>query len=94
MASENISLRGDMVDMAPGEQTAWMPDDESLWPYLRGATDSSFISVTVFPWHGEPLQADAEQCDGSHLVRSRHLNLNFSATIQTLPTEGTNNVVV
>ena len=62
MDSANLPLRGHMIDLAPGAQTAYLPDDERCWLYLRGVRDSAVTGVRTLPWHGRPLEVYKENC--------------------------------
>ena len=62
--SENLALKGRMVDIAPGEQTAVMPDDGvPYWLFAKESKHVSLRGVSLWPFHGEALQACCENCE-------------------------------
>lgn len=51
--SKNLPLKGRMIDVAPSEQTAWLPDDgKPYWLFMRDAKNVTFRDVVVEPFHG------------------------------------------
>jgi hypothetical protein len=51
--SENLPLKGCMIDIAPGEQTAVMPDDNKpYWLFAKQAGDIKVGHVSTVPYHG------------------------------------------
>lgn len=60
--SKNLHIKGHMIDLSPGEQTAVMPDDERAWLYLRGLRNCSVTRCRTALWHGHVLEAYVEDC--------------------------------
>ena len=61
--SENLLLRGHMVDLAPGAQTAILADDEHAWLYLRGIRNSSISRCFTEPWNDKKLEHIVLDCE-------------------------------
>ncbi|MDD3411506.1 MAG: glycosyl hydrolase family 28 protein [Eubacteriales bacterium] len=66
---ENLKLKGRMIDLAPGEQNAWFPDDErDYWLYLRGAKAVRLSDYSLEGIDGKALAAYCEDCE-DYLLR-------------------------
>ena len=62
--SKNLPLKGRMVDIAPGEQTAIMPEDDiPTWLLVKESKHVSFTKAGLWPYHGIPLEALIENCE-------------------------------
>jgi polygalacturonase len=56
--SANLPLKGRTVDLAPGEQTAELPDNGlPYWCFVKDAVDVEFTNCSVSPFHGETPKA-------------------------------------
>ncbi len=68
--SVNLSLKGRMIDLAPGIQNAFFPNDENqYWLFLRDAKDIHFADYSLEGIHGETLAAFCDQCKDCTLSR-------------------------
>ena len=61
--SANLELRGHMIDLAPGPQTARLSEDECAWLYLCGVRDVSVTNWRASPWHGKALEILEKDCE-------------------------------
>ena len=59
--SENLCIKGRVIDISPAENDAFLPD-EPTWLYLRGVKDVTVINAYVAPFHGEQPVAYVENC--------------------------------
>lgn len=55
--SSNLPIKGRIIDLAPGEQTAALPDDgKAYWLYIRQARDVRVENAVIEPFHDmEPI---------------------------------------
>lgn len=59
--SENLCIKGRVIDISPAENDAFLPD-EPTWLYLRGVKDVTVTNAYVAPFHGEQPVAYVENC--------------------------------
>ena len=50
--SRNLAIKGNMIDLAPGYQTAFLPEDPPVWLFVRGVRDCSFSRCRIAPFDG------------------------------------------
>jgi polygalacturonase len=51
--SDNLPLKGRIIDLAPGKQTAEFPDNGlPYWCFVKDAVDVEFTNCDVLPFHG------------------------------------------
>lgn len=62
--SPNLPLRGHMIDLAPGRQTARLDEDECCWLYLRDVQDVHITRARALPWHDREMTVYEENCRG------------------------------
>jgi len=52
--SENLALKGRVVDLSPGNQIAELPDDGNpYWLFIKDAAKVETQNVTILPFHGQ-----------------------------------------
>jgi hypothetical protein len=62
--SDNIALKGRIVDLAPGEQNATLPENGiPYWLYVKQAGKVRVTNVTLEPYKGMPLKSLFEGCE-------------------------------
>jgi hypothetical protein len=65
--SDNLALKGRIVDLAPGEQTAALPENGvPYWLYVKQAEKVRITNVTLEPYKGQPLKALFEGCEDTY----------------------------
>lgn len=57
--SENLCVKGRVIDISPAPNDAFLPD-EPTWLYLRGVKDVTVSNAFVAPFHGKKPVAHAE----------------------------------
>lgn len=60
--SDNLMLKGRMVDISPSEQTAYLPDDEPYWLHLQGVRDITIDNAFIAPFHGKHPKISQKDC--------------------------------
>lgn len=65
--SKNLHIKGHMIDLAPGEQNAFMPESERAWLYLRGLRECKLTRCDVRPWHGKSLETYITDCENTYV---------------------------
>jgi polygalacturonase len=65
--SENLMLKGRMVDMSPSKQIAFLPDDEPYWLHIQGVRDVSIDNAYIAPYHGKQPQISQKDCRNIHI---------------------------
>lgn len=67
--SANLPLRGRIIDLAPGEQTAVFPDDgEVYWLYLRDAKNVKIADYRLGELDGRQPKAYVASCENCELI--------------------------
>jgi len=61
--SENIGIKGKIIDASPGAQTAFLPENEACWLLLQGVKDVVFENIKVAPYHGKVPTVSIKECD-------------------------------
>lgn len=66
--SDNLPLKGRMVDLSPGEQTALMPEDGiPYWLFVKQTRNVQVSGVLLQPYRGRSLQAFSLENEGFSL---------------------------
>jgi hypothetical protein len=64
--SDNLALKGRIIDLAPGEQTAALPENNiPYWLFVKQARNVRVRDVTVEPYKGIPPQSLFEDCEAA-----------------------------
>jgi polygalacturonase len=61
--SDNLPLKGRMIDLSPGEQTASLPDDnQPYWLHLQSVQDVTVENAFIAPFHGQQPKVSKVNC--------------------------------
>lgn len=60
--SENLRLKGRMVDVSPSKQVAFLPERGTYWLHLQGVRDITVRNAHVVPFHGEQPLVSEKDC--------------------------------
>ena len=67
--SENLMVKGNLIDLSPGVQKAVLPDHPLCWLHLQDVEDISFRNVSVSPYEGELLTVSEVDCGAIDMER-------------------------
>lgn len=70
--SDNIMLKGHMVDVNPSKQIAYLPDDASYWLHIQGVRDITIDNAFISPFHGQQPKISQKDCQN---IRINAVNL-------------------
>ncbi len=63
--SDNRAIKGDLIDLSPGEQNARLPQDGTeTWLFLQGVQDVLVANAWVHPFHGRMPVVVERNCQG------------------------------
>jgi hypothetical protein len=61
--SENLPLKGNIIDLSPGSQTAIMPESMNYWLFLKQVKSVKVTNARVPKFHGQKLGVYCEGCE-------------------------------